>query len=499
MQTAAGLDRDSALAGGHPILPGARPEPGIVHLGLSNFHRAHQAVYTARALQYEDGPWGIVGVARSSRDVIEAMRAQQGIYGVLTLDGDEVRTDLIGVHAELIRAADDFAAVAARIADPAVRIVTITVTEAGYTFDPAGLRLDLGRPELAADLSAGLTGGAPRTTIGQLATALSQRFRAGGEPLTIMSCDNLVGNGDLTRSLVEEFWTRSVAEPELGELLAWSERRVGFPNAMVDRIVPRTTDRLRVQATMSTGLADYCPVPAEPFSMWVVEDAFVTDRPAWEQAGVIISDDVHGYETLKIRLLNGTHSLIAYLGLLLGAETIDQAIADPDVRAAAEAFLDEMVSTLRVPAGVSLDDYRDSLFRRFGNVATGHRTSQVGSDGSLKLAARIPAPVAIRSVAGQPSPMAALLAAAFTQVVTEPAAVPTAIREGLRDPASGLLRQIGADVGSAAGRLDAVVVRSGLFPAELADEEEFLERARALARTLSGGGVRAAIADVLGG
>lgn len=473
--------------------PPRTPPAGIVHLGLSNFHRAHQAVYTARALEYEDGPWGIVGVARRSRDVLDAMRAQQGIYSVLSLDGDDVRADLMGVHRDLLCAADDPDAVLQRIADPATSIVTITVTEAGYTFDPATLRLDRAGPELAADLA----GQPPQTTVGQLAQALRRRHAAGAEPLTIMSCDNLVGNGDLTRALVEEFLADVVAEPELGELLSWCARQVRFPNAMVDRIVPRTTNRLRALAERTTGLIDRCPVPAESFTMWVMADDFATPRPAWERAGAILSDDVHGYETLKIRLLNGTHSLIAYLGMLIGAETIDQSVADADVRAAAEAFIDEMITTLRVPAGVSIEDYRASLLHRFGNAATGHRTSQVGSDGSLKVPARIPDPVAIRATTGLSSPMAALLAVAFTAVFTDADAVTARVREGLRDPALTALQAIGAHRPDEADRLEAVLVESGLFPPALAEVQDFLDIGRGLATIRGQYGIRTAIKEAL--
>jgi len=485
----------AAAAKGLPVLPRKRSQQpaGIVHLGLSNFHRAHQAVYTAQALDLEEGPWGIVGVARQSRDVLDAMNDQDLGYTVLSLEGSTSDIQVLQAHQELILAADDPVRIVTQLADPATQIITITVTEAGYTFDAHTGGLDLDRPELAADL----TGRAPLTTVGQVAHGLRRRFRAGGQPLTVMSCDNLVANGALLQSLVQQFLERTVPEAERAELLDWCHTDVAFPGSMVDRIVPRTSARHRELVQFRTGLIDACPVPAEPFSMWVMEDHFATARPRWDQVGAIVSDDVHGFEILKIRLLNGTHSLIAYLGMLIGAQTIDEAVADPEVRAAAEAFMDEMAETLQTPAGISLTDYRASLLRRFGNSATGHRTSQVGTDGSLKVPARIPDPVAIRAGKGKRSPMCALLAATFVRVLTDPSATVPQVREGLRDPALEILTSIGSDQVRETDRLRAVLLDSGIFPEQLANQEAFLADCAELAEILRRGGVRPAIRSAL--
>jgi fructuronate reductase len=484
------LTPQSAAEKGLPVLPRQRShEAGIVHLGLSNFHRAHQAVYTAQALDLEEGPWGIVGVARQSRDVLDAMTDQDLGYAVLSLEGNTANIQILQAHQELILAAADPKRVVTRLADPDTKIITITVTEAGYTFDASTGGLDLDRPELAADL----TGGDPLTTVGQLAHGLRQRYRAGGQPLTVMSCDNLVANGALLQSLVQQFLERTVPEAEQAELLDWCHSQVAFPGSMVDRIVPRTSEAHRQLVQSRTGLIDACPVPAEPFSMWVMEDHFATARPCWDRVGAIVSNNVHGFEILKIRLLNGTHSLIAYLGMLIGAQTIDEAVADPDIRSAVEAFLDEMGETLQTPAGISLADYRASLLRRFGNSATGHRTSQVGTDGSLKVPARIPDPIAIRAENDLPSPMCALLAATFVRVMTDPYATYPAVCEGLRDPALEILISIGSQYSSETDRVRAVLLDSGIFPAQLADQEAFIADCAELAEILGHGGVRAAI------
>jgi len=485
----------SAADKGLPVLPGrpSQQPAAIVHLGLSNFHRAHQAIYTAQALDLEDGPWGIVGIARQSRDVLGAMNDQDLGYAVLSLEGATAEIQVLQAHQELILAVADPERVVARLADPATQIITITVTEAGYTYDAHTGGLDLDRPELAADLA----GRAPLTTVGQLAQALRQRYRAGGQPLTVMSCDNLVANGALLKSLVRQFLERTVPEPEQSELLDWCHNQVAFPGSMVDRIVPRTSERHRQLVQSQTGLIDACPVPAEPFAMWVMEDHFATARPRWDQVGAIITDDVHGFEILKIRLLNGTHSLIAYLGMLIGARTIDEAVADPQVRDAAEAFMDEMSETLQTPAGISLEDYRVSLLRRFANSATGHRTSQVGTDGSLKVPARIPDPVAIRADADKRSPMCALLAATFVRVLTDPTATEPQIREGLRDPALEILTSIGSSHSRETDRVRSVLLDSGIFPAQLGNQEAFITDCAELGETLRRAGVRAAIRAAL--
>jgi fructuronate reductase len=491
---AARLTPQSAADKGIPLRPRKRSgEAGIVHLGLSNFHRAHQALYTAQALDLEEGPWSIVGVARQSRDVLDAMTDQDLAYSVVSLEGNTANVQVLQAHQELLLAAADPDRVVTKLADPATQIITVTVTEAGYTFDARTGGLDLDRPELAADL----TGRAPLTTVGQLAHGLRERYRAGVQPLTVMSCDNLVANGALLRSLVQQFLERTVPEAERAELLDWCDSQVAFPGSMVDRIVPRTSEQHRELVKSWTGLIDTCPVPAEPFSMWVMEDHFATARPCWDLFGAIVSDDVHGFEILKIRLLNGTHSLIAYLGMLIGARTIDEAVADPDVRSAVEAFMDEMSETLQTPTGISLEEYRASLLRRFSNSAIGHRTSQVGTDGSLKVPARIPDPVAIRAAAGHRSPMCALLAATFERVLTDPSATEPHVREGLRDPALETLTAIGSSHSRETDRVRSVLLDSGIFPAQLAKQETFIADCAELAETLRRGGVRAAIRTAL--
>ncbi|GAA1394887.1 mannitol dehydrogenase family protein [Pseudonocardia kongjuensis] len=393
---------------------------GIVHIGLSNFHRAHQAVHTAAALAAEPGPWGVLGVAPRSAAVADALVAQDLRYAVVEISPDGERASVPAVHTGALVAARDPEPVLAALAAPDTRIVSLTVTERGYTIDPRTGGIDLDDPGVRADLA-----GASGTAIGLLARGLLRRARGHGAPVTVLSCDNLLANGEVTQRLVRGF-AAALPAAERADLLGYLDS-VTFPNSMVDRIVPATTDATRAAAARLTGVADAVPVPAEPFSMWVLQDAFAAGRPAWEAPGdgvpgAVFTDDVAGYELLKLRLLNGTHSLLAYLGALAGEDLIADSAARPSIRAAAGRVLhDDYRPTVRVPDGVDVDDYAARLFTRWSNVALGHRTRQVGSDGSLKLAQRIPGPAAEHLASGTMPHHLALTVAGWLACVAPPA------------------------------------------------------------------------------
>jgi len=301
-------------------------ETGIVHLGLGNFHRAHQAVYTAAALAAQDGPWGILGVASRSTAVADALREQDFRYCTVQISPVTSTVQIPAVHTGALVAAHAPDAVLDAIAAAGTRIITLTVTEHGYTYSPATHRLDVDNPAVRADLN----GNTPTTTVGQIVRGLQRRSRAGGAPITVLSCDNLTGNGDHTQRLVREF-VAELPPAESTDLLAYLDGAVTFPNCMVDRIVPATVDAFRQVVADQLGLCDEVPVPAEPFTMWVLEDSFAAGRPTWEHGGAVFSDDVESYELLKLRLLNGTHSLIAYLGALDSRAIIPDSVAQPFV------------------------------------------------------------------------------------------------------------------------------------------------------------------------
>jgi fructuronate reductase len=386
---------------------------GIVHLGIGAFHRAHQVVFTelaAAAAGRDD--WGIAGVTQRSASVRDQLIPQDGLYSVLERGPGAAPLRVVGSVREVLFGAADPAAVVDRIADPAVRVITLTVTEKGYRRNGAG-RLDLFDPEVVADLG----GRPPRTVVGQLVRGLRRRLERGAAPVTVLSCDNLVGNGDVLRGLVHDFLD-ALPSSEAGGLVDWIGAAVRFPSCMVDRIVPATTAEDRAAALAVLGLDDHGVVVAEPFSQWVVEDDFTADRPAWELAGAVMTKDVASWEAVKLRILNATHSLLAYLGALRGYDTIAAALSDDQLAAAAEALMVEDVTpTLRVPDGLDLDVYRRTVLQRFANPALRHRTVQVAMDGSQKLPLRLLGTVRDRLAAGTVPQHATLAVAAWMTYV----------------------------------------------------------------------------------
>jgi fructuronate reductase len=452
---------------------------GIVHLGLGNFHRAHQAVYTAQA-----GDWGILGVASRSASVADAMNAQDGLYSVLELSQGGSSISVPGVHTGAIVAAHDPAAVVNAIAADETRIVSLTVTEHGYCMDPSTHRLALDHEGIAADLS----GCTPQTVIGQIARALERRA-VENNPISVMSCDNMQSNGAQTRALILEFLQAADAPVNV---IDWVAEHVSFPNSMVDRIVPATTNAYRTAAYELLGVHDRSPVPAEPFTMWVMEDRFAAGRPAWERAGAVFSDEVHAYELIKLRLLNGTHSLIAYLGALDGRATIPEARAVDFIESAARAVLeDEYLPSITLPRGFEVEAYVESLFQRWSNDALGHRTQQVGTDGSVKLPQRVPKPaLRLLNQGVMPEHLALTVAAWLCCVVPMPGFDPGPHARAMVDPARDRLGSVAADARNPEDLVRAVVTQ--VFSTELAQSNDFVKRIAEYVAVITTDGVRAA-------
>lgn len=467
---------------------------GILHLGLGSFHRAHQAVYTAAALAAGDRDWGIIGVASRSRAIVDAMHAQDMLYSVAEISPSGTRLSLPGVHTDAFVGGEDPARVVASIADPSVRVVTLTVTENGYSASPSTGRLDVADPVVMSDLR----GGEPHSTIGQLARGIQRRAEASGAPLTVLSCDNLAANGTHTRRLVREFLEHLPAS-EASAALAFMDEKVSFPSSMVDRIVPATTADLRMRASALLGAVDEIPVPAEPFTMWAIEDDFAAGRPAWEAGGAVFSNEVGRYENMKVRLLNGTHSLIAYLGALSGAETIPDAIGLANVEEAARTVLaEEYAPSIEMPSGVDFADYERELFVRWGNSALGHRTSQVGTDGSVKLRQRIPEPALLSLDRGRMPHMIALTVAGYLSCLAPlPGFEPGPQAEAMTDAARPRLADTAASAHRGVDVAEAAIAGLQIFGAELAERSEFVERVGDLIDTIRRSGVDAAIADGL--
>ena len=471
----------------------AAPAPGIVHLGLGNFHRAHQAVYTDAAVASHGGDWGIIGVSSRSSAIPDAMHAQDMLYTVVEISPEGSKFSVPRVHTDAFTAAKNPDRVVHVIGDPATRIVSLTVTENGYHYTPATGSLNLQDPAIRHDLE---NAGPPRTPIGQIVRGLQQRARTHAQPVTILSCDNLADNGHHTQRLVREFASQ-LSPAEATETLAFIDTWTSFPSSMVDRIVPATTDHYRNLVAAQAGYADSIPVPAEPFTMWIVEDNFIAGRPAWEAGGAVFSSDVAGYEQLKVRLLNGTHSLIAYLGALSGAVTIPDSVAHPSIELAARSVLrNEYLPSVSVPASVNVDTYEEQLFSRWRNTALGHRTSQVGSDGSVKLRQRIPLPALQMLDDGRMPHLLALTTAAYLTCIAPLSGFdPGPQAAAMEDPARGLLSTLAAQSCSGHELAQRVLAEHHLLGDELADRADFIKRTGELIDTLHAHGPMAAIAE----
>lgn len=464
---------------------------GMVHLGLGNFHRAHAAVYTAQALATEPGDWGIHGFANRSHDVVDAMREQDGRYGVLELSESGRRAAVVDVHRGLGVLADEPDAFVAAVAAPATRILTMTVSEIGYCRSPRHGRLDVDRDDVRADLA---DPARPRSTIGLIARGVAVRA-ASGAPMTVLSCDNLQSNGHVTRAVLTEYLHASSAGEDV---LAFVRDHVTFPNSMVDRIVPSTTDGTIAAVGDLLGVEDRCPVPAEEFTMWVLEDDFAAGRPAWDRAGAITSDEVEAYELVKLRLLNGSHSLIAYLGILDGHGTIADAWAQPFVRDAVRACIThEYLPTISLPKGFDVDAYVDSLSHRWANAALGHRTSQVGTDGSVKLLQRVPEPALIALRDGRTPHLLALTVASWIVSVAPPPGVDPGPYAGeIREPARDRLAEVTR--GASGPREHAMaVLRGGFLPDDLVAHDAFTDRVADLVDVIARSGIRAAAREAV--
>jgi fructuronate reductase len=363
-----------------PSAPAAAPVR-IVHLGVGNFHRAHQAWYTARAADAEG--WGIAAFTGRRPGTADALAPQDGLYTLITRSAEGDAFEVVGSLAE-VHAAAEHEQLLHHLARPEVAVVTLTVTELGYVLG-GDRRLDAEQEVVRSDAVALRSD--PRAVVrsmpARVVAGLLARREAGAGAITVLSCDNLPDNGALTAAAVTGF-AGLVDET----LVGWIGANVDFATSMVDRITPATTDDDRLLVEQTQGYVDADPVPTEPFHEWVVSGTFPAGRPRWETAGVTLVDDVTPFEQRKLWLLNGSHSLLAYAASIRGHETIDEAVADPVCRAWVDQLWDEACRHLTLPAA-ALDDYRSALLDRFGNPRVRHRLAQIAADGSTKLGVRV--------------------------------------------------------------------------------------------------------------
>jgi fructuronate reductase len=372
---------------------------GIVHLGIGAFMRAHLGPIHDAFIESQTSPaalserdeghwtkWGIVGVSLRQTDTRDALTPQEGLYTLGIRDADQDGKprqvlQVIGCVRQILVAPDSPQAVLDQIAHPDIKIVSLTITEKGYCHTPADGTLHFAHPDIQHDLARPES---PRTAIGFIVYGLAARKRQSGSPLTLMSLDNLPSNGHLLKSLVLAF-----ARKYDSDLAHWIEQRCTFPCSMVDRIVPRTPQADINKIAGALNALDNWPVIAEPFIDWVIEDEFAAGRPDWAAGGARFVKNATPWETLKLRMVNGAHSGIAYLGSVAGWSTVDIAIKQPELRACIEALLrDEVEPTLSSLSGINLASYRDSLLARFANPALAHRTQQIAMDGSQKIPQR---------------------------------------------------------------------------------------------------------------
>jgi fructuronate reductase len=444
---------------------------GVVHLGLGAFHRAHQAVVFENAIIAGDPRWGVLGVSLRSSGVRDEIMPQDGLYSLVERDGTSEPIRVIGVVKTVLVAPDDPAAVVAALARPDTHLVTLTITEKGYKL--RGDALDVSDPDVAHDL-ADLS--APRTAPGFLAAGLAARREAGRSPFTAISCDNLPHNGLMLREAV-----LAIAGAHDAKLAEWIARNGAFPQTMVDRIVPASTAADIGAAADRLGLEDRALVKTEPFFQWVIEDHFCSPRPAFETLGVQLTDDVAPWEEAKLRLLNGAHSGMAYLGGLAEIAFVHQFVADARGRRFVETLWQESAATLTSPAVLDLDRYRAELMTRFSNPALQHRTRQIAMDGSQKLPQRLLAPIAARRARGLSVETLALTVAAWMR--WQSGIDDSGARFTVDDPLASITADALSGRHDPGDQVDALLAIEPIFPSALAADAVFRET---LVRHLTG-------------
>lgn len=423
-----------------PAYDRSRVTPGIVHLGVGAFHRAHQAVAIDDRLAAGEADWGVIAASLRSPATRDALEPQDGLYTLAVKGESGAALRVIGSINELIVAPEARERLLAAMSDPRIRIVSTTVTEKGYCRDPASGDLNQAHPDILHDLAS------PKASIsapGLIVEALRRRRAASVAPFALLCCDNLPSNGKTLQRILTQL--AGLMDPDMARFI---EHEVDCPSTMVDRIVPATTDKDRAEIATALGAEDAWPVMTEPFFQWVIEDRFRQGRPRLEESGCELVSDVAPYEKMKLRLLNGSHSLMAYLGQLAGYQTIAETIADRHFASLVRGLMDhETGPTVAGFSNEALHGYKDALIARFANPSLHHLTRQIAMDGSQKIPQRWMAPVRERLAAGQPIDRLAFAIAAFCRFMTgmseEGAALP------ISDPLSArfldMARVAGAD------------------------------------------------------
>jgi fructuronate reductase len=459
--------------------------PGIVHLGIGAFHRAHQAVTVDDLLKAEPN-WGIVGASLRSAATRDALRPQDCLYALSVRSGEGERLRIIGSVIDILVAEEERERLLAAMTDPRIRIVSLTVTEKGYCHDPATGALNEAHPDIRHDLS---NPHAPTTAPGLIVEALARRRAAGARPFTVLTCDNLPSNGRVAKRILDRF--AILCDADLGAYVAGELK---CPSTMVDRITPATTDEDRARISSLLGVVDQWPIVTEPFSQWVIEDDFPAGRPAFERSGAEIVSDVAPYEHMKLRLLNGAHSSLAYLGYLAGYEFVSDVMRDSDFARFAKALMEEATPTLSVPPSTDIGAYKAALVARFENPALKHRTWQIAMDGSQKLPQRLLGTIRDCLKRGLPHGRLALGVAGWMRYVTGVDERGGAI--DVRDPLAKHLHEIADAVGPDAARLaPALLSVEAIFARDLPADQRFASAVTEKLTRLFAVGAKRAVAE----
>ncbi|WP_109849393.1 fructuronate reductase [Escherichia coli] len=479
---------DSNLPVARPSWDHSRLESRIVHLGCGAFHRAHQALYTHHLLESTDSDWGICEVnlmPGNDRVLIENLKKQQLLYTVAEKGAESTELKIIGSMKEALHPEiDGCEGILNAMARPQTAIVSLTVTEKGYCADAASGQLDLNNPLIKHDLE---NPTAPKSAIGYIVEALRLRREKGLKAFTVMSCDNVRENGHVAKVAV-----LGLAQARDPQLAAWIEENVTFPYTMVDRIVPAATPETLQEIADQLGVYDPCAIACEPFRQWVIEDNFVNGRPDWDKVGAQFVADVVPFEMMKLRMLNGSHSFLAYLGYLGGYETIADTMTNPAYRKAAfSLMMQEQAPTLSMPEGTDLNAYATLLIERFSNPSLRHRTWQIAMDGSQKLPQRLLDPVRLHLQNGGSWRHLALGVAGwmrYTQGVDEQGNAIDVV-----DPMLAEFQKINAQY-QGADRVKALLGLSGIFADDLPQNADFVGAVTAAYQQLCERGARECVA-----
>ncbi len=460
----------------------------MVHFGFGAFHRAHQALLTDRVLNARGGDWGICEISLFSGDTLmRQLREQDHLYTVLEKGADGNQAIVVGAVNECLNAKlDSLAAIIEKFCEPQVAIVSLTITEKGYCIDPATGALDLTNPRIIHDLQ---SPDEPHSAPGILVEALSRRQARGLAPFTVLSCDNIPDNGHVVKNAV-----LGMAEKRSPALADWIREHVSFPATMVDRIVPAATEDSLAEITRELGVTDPCAISCEPFIQWVVEDHFVAGRPAWEAAGVQMVSDVRPWEEMKLRMLNGSHSFLAYLGYLSGFQHINECMQDSAFREAAyRLMMDEQAPTLTI-TDVDLTGYAQSLIERFANPALKHKTWQIAMDGSQKLPQRMLAGIRLHLARESAWPLLALGVAGWMRYVSgvDDAGVTIDVRDPLNDKIRAIVVTHHEDQ-----RVSALLSLSEIFGNDLPHNPVFVQAIEAAWQRIAQHGAHQAVIDTL--